>query len=230
MIAKLVNFIRETTWLQPLLVSMMIFCAISMIPLISKTFINTFLMPRDTDIFYRRYDKKISGVDEIMHNFISYEKDRLRLKNVHDASLFEQKIPTDQFKYFLLFLDKGNALARDFARSFYDILGSRGSDNRKIILYTVYVDDDKDAFTKLFLNNKKFFEKVRDVAKKNDDVIRELISLKIVDGIMNPDCFNTPLLLLINFDKKDAISVYFDVKGSDNFERVKFLYDCWNNG
>lgn len=215
---KIINFVRDTTWLQPFMVSALMFFSIAMIPIISGGIRNFFLMPNDTDIFYRRYKKNAKEADKLFQNFIDYKKD----KNI--------KIPDKEFKYFLLFLDKKNTIASEYAKSFYEILGSKGKDGKKIILYTIYIDENYDSFKKILNNNKMFFYEILRSAKKNNDFVNGIINEETANRIINSDNFVSPLLLLIDFsDKNDPINVYFDIKGDDDFEKINFLYNCWNN-
>lgn len=214
---RIINFIRNTTWLQPFMVAALMFFSIAMIPITSMCFRNFFLLPNDSDIFYRRYEKNQNGADKLFSNFISYKSRKINIS----------EIPEKEFKYFVLFLNKKNMITSGYTKSFYEILGTKGADGRKIILYTIYVDNDIE-FKKILDNNKLFFEEVLKAARKNIDFINGIISEKTVNKIVSPD-FVSPLLLLVNFDNKDPINVYFDVKGNDDYEKINFLYNCWNN-
>lgn len=242
---KIWRWIKNTAWVQPLLIVGTIFGVIFLIPTISNGIRNLIDSSNSADTFYRSFKKSMEGG-------VKSDADRLLL-NYRDYKDSKADIPDKEKKFFLMFTASGNEDAKNLKEGF-EILRNNWRGNYKPVdgldfnFYTIYTDETttetkkfNSAFSQFIEREIWFLDEASQAGKdseyrtvlgsESDNYVKSLDSLADPD----PENFKTPTLILVDWsnivtpDKEGITEVVFDVKGSNGWEKAETLLDCWNH-
>ncbi len=248
---KIWDWIKNTAWIQPLLIVGIIFGVIFSIPSIVKAVKKGKTAKATYNTYYHNFKYSLEDEGESKADKFTYKlEDVLNKKEGADAS-FKEEYGDLGNKFFVMYVakdcDKCEEAKEGFAtfQKKLNVNDSYMSDdkNEKFNLVTIFTDDEnKDttdtqtAFVKYLERHQPFFEDVGSVAyetpyyhngKLNDSDIEALETA-------DPDNFLTPTILL--FELKDSGSenygvteIMFGVEGSDKNDKARTLLDCWNH-
>lgn len=243
---KIWRWIKNTAWVQPLLIVGAIFGVIFSIPAITSGIQGLINGNNSADNFYKGFKKSLEGaqnsqIDLIIEHYNDYKKE--------EESGKAPAVPTDELKYFVMFTQEGNQAAKDMKDGIEVLKNNWGTnfiplDNTvPFKLYTVYTDEvtsetktDATAFSQFLDRKSWFFEQASAVGLKSQYHINDKISKADLDtlGDADPSTFKTPTILLVDWTKAitkeqtGITEVMFDVPGEDSYAKAKLLLDCWN--
>ncbi|MCQ2792393.1 MAG: hypothetical protein MJ208_02590 [Bacilli bacterium] len=248
---KIWRWIKNTAWVQPLLIVGAIFGVIFSIPAITSAIQGMISGANSADAFYTSFKVSMQGgetseADKLFNNYNEYDS-----KYEKDPTF----IPVKERKFFLMFTSTGNDATKDIKAGFEVLRNNWGStfkpiDGTDFNLYTIYTDETTDettkyetAFSQFLSRQNSFFEQAGSVGLDSNYYINGKITEADLTNLITPgpDNFKIPTIILVDWvhdakvyeheeDKPAGISqVMFDVPGADSYERAKLLYQCWNN-
>ena len=218
-LSRIWNWIKNTAWIQPLIIVGTVFGIIFSIPYTTKAIQKKIDEIRSVDHFYKKYkikfDDKNSYADCILTNYENYKLNKIK------------KITKKEKKYFLFFTKEKNDLAKDFKFGIEKI----SNIDSDFYFYVIYVDDLKNDklnlnFSNFFNRHNLFFKDVFEIAKKNNcenDI--EWVN------IGNCDYFKLPFMVLIDWknDHHGVTKVITQINGNNDYQKAAYLYDYWIN-
>ncbi|MCQ2753380.1 MAG: hypothetical protein MJ206_03980 [Bacilli bacterium] len=250
---KIWRWIKNTAWVQPLLIVGLIFGVIFSIPAITSSIQNLIKNNNSAKKFFETYQLTMEG-DEDSKAQQLLERYRIHsdeYAKAQDKKEVINKIPAEEKKFFLFFtsyatvdddLKSGFEIAQTYWKTeTFDII-----DNLDFHLYTIFTDEKtttsttkKSAFETFMDSKSWFFEEAAVNAEnteyfKNGKITEEQLT-KLSD--CDPNNFNLPLIILVDWntlltnpDNKNIgiTQLTFGLTGEDNWARAKFLVDCWN--
>jgi len=241
---KIWRWIKNTAWVQPLLIVGTIFGVIFSIPAITRGIQNMVNSSNSADNFYGNYKKSMSGgansaADKLLDNFVYTIKD----KNPAEAA---KKLPEEEKRYFLYFTKSNNAQAREAKDAFVTLKDNWSTTYSPktpcdFRLYTIYADEStsdttrqNSAFAQFLDRQSEFFEKVASAAEHTNYYISGGITKSDIQTIESCDesLFKIPTMIYVNWDEaptQGVKEVFFNINGNNKYEKATFLYDCWNS-
>jgi hypothetical protein len=238
------RWIKNTAWIQPLLIVGLIFAVIFSITPIYNGIKDLNDKRNSPDAYYRKYQVSLKAgensdaqklLDEIYAN-----------ENGMSTSMTGQK-------FFLSFVQgDSKCSACDSAQEGFSKLESYSKDKlggNAFNLKTIFVDEEtkedwkkddnkmddecKSAFDALLVRNILYFEEYAGSAQNSNyfinDGIDESTILKIQEA--NVDTFLTPTIILVDFTDdvtaKGVQTAFISVKGSNSVQKAEFLLDAW---
>ncbi len=234
------TWIKDTAWVQPLLIVGVIFAVMFSIPSIVDGIESLADDLNSDEAYYTRFQQSlVDGEDS--------EADRLTR-----WILEEQENPTgnyDQYgeKFFLMYVSQSCASCAE-ARTGFEYLENNfntmfvTNDGLPFKMYTIFTDEVTDettsnesAFVKYMNRNPYFFESAASDAYNSEYYINGFINDSDLQAMesADPENFLTPTVLLVDFTEKSPVQgvseVFFGVTGDDNYSKAQFLIDCWNH-
>ena len=249
---KIWDWIKQTAWIQPLLIVGIIFGVIFSIPSIVKA-ANASKKAKSTyNTYYHNYKLSLDGEANS-----EADKFTTELKEVFDGNEenFKKDFGNLGDKFFVAYVAKECDKCEDAKEGFAtfekkfnknESFMSDQDKNEQYHLVTIFTDDENNdttetqtAFVKYLERHQDFFEDAGSVAnvtpyhdngKLNDS---DLEALETAD----PDNFLTPTIFLVELKDKAAknnleagvTEVMFGVEGSDKNDKARTLLDCWNH-
>ncbi len=248
---KIWRWIKNTAWVQPLLIVGTIFGVIFAIPSISNGIQSLINGANSADAFYHNFQKSMEGdknsaADKFLNNYKEKEEQEE-----------EYTLPTDEQKYFLLFTSANNSSTKDIKEGFEALRDNWGGDfaptvsSESFKLFTIYTDEEtstttpnESAFSKFLNRHLSFFEKASEVGLNYSAyTLNGKVSKDDLENLACPDPsnFKVPTLMLVDWNNREEIyegepnqnggikQVFFDVPGDNSVAKAKLLYQCWNN-
>ena len=251
---KIWDWIKQTAWIQPLLIVGIIFGVIFSIPSIVKA-VNASKKEKSTYAAYYENQYRLS-LELVGENDSRADKFAYALADVMRGDDAKMKADFADLgeKFFVAFVakdcEKCEAAKEGFA-TFDEKLNTNASymttdTTEKFKLVTIFTDDEnkqteenKTAFVSYLDRHQDLFEEAGSVAyttpyyeaakKINRSDIEALESA-------DPDNFLTPTIFLVELGSKvptgleaGITEVMFGVEGSDKNEKARTLYDCWTH-
>ena len=250
---KIWDWIKQTAWIQPLLIVGIIFGVIFSIPSIVKA-VNASKKEKSTyNTYYHNYKLSLDGeANSEADNFTAklakaLEGDDAEFKESYGSKYGE--------KFFVAYVAKECDKCEDAKEGFStfekkfnknDSFMSATNTSEQFHLVTIFADDENNdttetqtAFVKYLERHQGFFEDAGSVAyetpyysngKLNDS---DLEALETAD----PDNFLTPTIFLVELGETakankqipGVTEILFGVEGSDKNEKARTLLDCWNH-
>ena len=247
--AKIWRWIKETAWIQPLLIVGIIFGVIFSIPSIVKGVQGIVDKISSTESYYHKFEKSLVNAE-------NSEADKLTIA-INDVmnSASEENITnvknTYGTKFFVMYVSASCSSCNEaregfeefeknfnkYATSTEDIEEAKSI---KFKLYTIFTDevtsettDDETAFVQYMNRNMSFMENAAASVYDSDYYMNGKIS---DDDLFNvescdPDEFLTPTIMLVDMTAKYSTEgvrdMMFGVSGSNNVSKAQTLADCW---
>jgi hypothetical protein len=241
------RWIKETAWIQPLLIVGAIFAVIFAIPHIIDSVKGWFDESDAANKYFAKYQLSLKGANDgksrVDDLFTS-------LSNGEGASYGE--------KFFIAFVEEDNSSCKDLyggIKSFQDKFNKNAEFSNldgKFKLYTIYTDtkdSDDDSiklFDKVWSGHYSFFEDLahsdylsETFYAKNNDYNNDKYTNSFVGSSENETCpMTSPLMMYFDFtgsnpiDEKDQkikglSDVIFSVDGSTELDKARTLKNCW---
>jgi len=240
---KIWRWIKNTAWVQPLLIVGAIFGIIFSIPAITNGIQGLINSNNSADKFYRNYQKSLSGgINSVADRlFDNYEKK----DNDHNYVL-----PKEEMKYFVMFTASNNSTAGEIKQGFQTLKDSWTSfghidSNYPFRLYTIYTDEvttdttkTESAFTQFYGRKNWFLIQAQSVGEQSMYCLNGGITKSDLEKLSDPSNFMIPTIILVDWTGNEKISgkdnlgitqVMFNCPGANSYERASLLADCWNN-
>ena len=251
---KLWNWIKQTAWVQPLLIVGCIFGVIFSIPYIAQGIKNASSKTEDTMKFYK--DNSFSLKKAFDHKS---EADEF-LKAYADAQASwtsEDKTAVNDFKskygekFFFTFVGSECDACEQFSEGF-KYLEKNTKDfalEGEFKLHSIIVDEkiekaeekeyvEKSPYKFLFDNNVKAFENIYEAGVKGPYYTSNLTdikdySLKLQTMVTSDTTMEVPLVCLIDLtesNKEEFITtqVFYNITGDSKIDKAQYLADAWN--
>ncbi len=222
------RWIKETAWVQPLLIVGLIFGIIFAIKPVTTWIGDVAESVSNRETLYK--NNKVSLTNNRAYNLVMDV----------DSKRF-----ADNDKYFLIFVESSCANCKEAYPAFKKLFNDKNFNDVDYKIKTIYVDEDgetgadvvkyKDnAFFKLFFNNDEYRETISRVATDSTYYLNGGIDDTKIDVIQAGTDFYTPLVLLMDKETYDADpssmgikEVMIGVAGSTPTEKAQLLEDCW---
>jgi len=243
---KIWDWIRQTAWIQPLLIVGVIFGVIFSIPSIVKA-VNASKKEKSTyAAYYHNYKYSLEGGAESKADKLTDDLYEV-IKDNSKAEDFKSKHSDLGDKFFLAYVEKECKPCEDAKEGFAKF----EKENSDFHLVTIFADDEtsestdsKTAFNQYQERHLDFFAEVGSIAYETDYFKNGHIS-DADDGALkgfetaDPDNFSTPSILLVELSltteeitrgySVGVTEIMFSVEGSNKGERARTLSDCWNH-
>ena len=237
---KIWTWIKETAWVQPLLIVGLIFGVIFSIPSIVNG-INELAAKKDNAInFYYNYQESLVGGE-------NSNADKLT-NNVYEKSKDEKVESLYGEKFFLAFVSSECTTCEEVKGGFETLKDNfdnslQPEDRLPFKMYTIFTDevtgetetDGQTAFVKYMDRFSYFFEDAAGVARESCYYTNGKLSDTDIEYLetVDPDNFLTPTILLIDFTENTPFygvsEVMFGVTGDNDYKKAELLLDCWNH-
>ena len=253
---KIWDWIKNTAWIQPLLIVGIIFGVIFSIPSIVKAVKSNKQASAKYNTYYHNYKLSFDGeanseVDDFttkLEAIINNPDDSEKLNEF--SNKYGSKVGE---KFFLAYVAKDCDKCEDakegfstFEKKLNNNDAFKGNDGAPFHLVTIFADDEnKDttenqtAFVKYLERNQDFFEDAGSVAYETAYYGKEHLRDSDLEALetADPDNFLTPTIFLVeigdiaskNKQNPGVTEIMFGVDGSDKNEKARTLLDCWNH-
>lgn len=239
---KIWRWIKETAWVQPLLIVGIIFGVIFSIPSIVKGIENLSNNINSSEAYYHKFERSlVNGAES--------EADKItRLVNsVMDDNSKKEEVRNELGqKFFLAYVSDectSCAESREGFETFENNFANFVSDaSVEFKMYTIFSDEVTDdtttnetAFVKYMDRNASFFEQAAGVGYSTDYYINGKISDTDLEYIeqCDPVNFLTPTIFLVDLTDKSpnlgVSEIMFGVTGDTNVAKAQLLADCWQH-
>lgn len=257
--ARIGRWIKETAWIQPLLIVGAIFAIIFAIPHIINGVKGWFSSSDSTNAFFAQYRLSLNNADNIKDGASvgSSDVDKF-LTYVEDGERDQVTKMVGAERFFVAFIQKESGSAKELyegIKEFRDnfnrndeFLGLKG----KFKLITIYTDttndDDENLFDMVWVNHYSLFETMSDgnylpltPYATNNDIGASKYEKNFSASESEEKCpMDTPLMMYFDytadnwFDEADQkvlglSDVLFSVDGNSKLEKAYLLRDCWSH-
>ena len=246
---KIGRWIKETAWIQPLLIVGGIFAIIFSIPYISNWVSSWFDDSNASTDYYNRYKVSLSGT-----NNSNSDADKLFTYMSSSEKSEDQKKRWGE-KFFVVFVQEECAGCESIYKGF-DVLSSnwnkgefyKEGSSESYKMYTIFIDTEEEINgTKENLYQKYFFDHVdylfEDIkgVMQDSNYVKNLTSstsyLNDLDTLDDSEKFASPTVFLYdpaceqNVTQLGVSEVLFTVSGKNNesgsYPIARTLFDCW---
>ena len=253
--ARIGRWIKETAWIQPLLIVGAIFAIIFAIPHIIHGVQNMFSSSNDSNKFFAQYRLSLTGADKDNNEF-GGSSDVDKFLTYIDAGDKKEEVVkmAGGERFFVAFIKKG--AADDLSKGLKEFRDNFGKNdefknlNGKFKLVTIYTDttndDDENLFDMAWRNHYSLFEDMSNGSflpttayAINNSYNAEKYASNFVTKESEDKCpMNTPLVMYFNYSEeyevenqkvKGLSDVLFAVEGGTNLEKARTLKRCWSH-
>lgn len=257
--ARIGRWIKETAWIQPLLIVGAIFAVIFAIPHIIDGVKGWFDESDAANKYFAKYQLSLKNADVIPDGeFIGNSKVDNLFTYIADGDQDKVKSITNSDKFFVAFVQKDSSSCKDLyggLKMFQDkynkndeFKGMKG--NFKLI--TIYtdsvstVDDETNLFDTVWSNHYELFEDLsrehyleNTFYAQNKNYNTDKYSSAFIGSSEQKTCpMSTPLVMFFDYTEENLIQsqkvkglsdVIFTVDGSSDLERARTLKNCWSH-
>ena len=257
--ARIGRWIKETAWIQPLLIVGAIFAIIFAIPHIISGVKGWFSSSDDTSAFFARYTYSLTGADKNQSGSeIGSSKVDKFFTYLQDGEKEEVVNMTGSERFFVAFVQKGNTGTKElceglkvfrdkWAANDAEFAGLKG----KFKLVTIYTDtvndDDENLFDMVWKCHPAFFETLTEsnylplTPYAINEKLTTFYDKNFAASENEEKCpMSTPLMMYFDytednwFDVEDQrilglSDVLFSVEGSNKLEKARTLKRCWSH-
>lgn len=253
---KIWDWIKQTAWIQPLLIVGLIFGVIFSIKPIVDAVKAGSSAQKAASTFYHNYQKSLEGgADSDADKFTTIIENVMNDSST-DTSAIKDKKGNRMYKFFLVYVAE-TCPNCESAKEGFDLL-LKGNDDFKTKDYdfnmvTIFADqetseteENKTAFVKYLERHQSFFEDCGSRAWETPYCTNKPLTATDIEYMetSDPDNFLTPTILLVELDEDPAnpkghgyeesfsagvTEVMFGVDGEKAYDKAQTLYDCWNH-
>ena len=230
------RWIKDTAWVQPLLIVGAIFAVIFSIPSITGWIEGLAEDAKSSEKYYQKYQRSLAGGE-------TSEADKL-IADIQDG---DAKSGVGE-KFFLVFVSEDCSACSESKEAFEELEKrwkstlAPSSDDLPFKLVSIFTDEETDETTsresafQQFLNregNGEFFSDAALVGRDSYYHLNGHSSESDLDTLeaADPENFLTPTILLIDFsdDYGGVSEVMFGVTGDTKLQKAELLRDCWDH-
>lgn len=225
------NWIKETAWIQPLLIVGVIFAVIFSIPSISKWIQSIADNANSAETYYKKYQKSLKNEET---------SDAQKLIN---AVMANENTYGD--KYFVILVQSGCGGCEELQPA-VDLLRTKTSrfyeqdTFGEFKFYTIFIDEEvtSDATTTAWQRfvdrNIAFLERSAEVAENSWYNVNNFLPQTRIDGLQDGSNIVSPTLFLydttVNNPFEPGISeVMFGVEGATPYEKAELMSHAWQH-
>lgn len=254
---KLWNWIKQTAWVQPLLIVGCIFAVIFSIPYIADGIKNVSKKEEDTMKYYKDNSFSIKGAykgtskaDEFLGDYITLQKAWDTKDTDESKTVIEDMSKQYGEKFFFAFVGSECEQCDSFSQGF-KYLEKNSKDfalKGTFKLHSIIVDEKIDGsekneykedspYKQLFDRNSKAFEEIVQAGLQsfyaqhlvsNTDYKNKLQSIMISDSVIE-----VPLVCLIDLTAENTTEfittqVFYSISGDNDIDKAQYLTDAWN--
>jgi hypothetical protein len=231
--ARIWTWIKETAWVQPLLIVGIIFAVIFSIPSISEWIQGIADNANSAETYYRKYDKSLDGeensdaqklVNAMMENDDQYGEKFFLILVQEDCTGCEEMQPAVD-------------LLRTKTNRFYD--KDTFSDFK---FYTIFTDEEVDAdkdytntaWDRFVDRNDDFLVRAAEVAENSWYKVNGYITESNIEGLEDGSNIVTPTIILFDLTDSNPFElgiseVFFGAAGSTSYEKAELLAHAWTH-
>lgn len=237
------HWIKETAWVQPLLIVGTIFAIIFSIPTITEWVQGIAESINSAETYYRNFQRKLEGEE-------NSDAQKLIDAMMANSSEFGEK-------FMVAFVQKDCSFCKD-AQPAFKLLAentsrfygtARGNDVVPVTrdefgtfkFYTIFIDETYDfeadvtttPFQRFLQRNIDFLEATADVARNSAYYINKFISTSQVEQLESgePNAISTPTVIMYdlsaNSPEEGISELLISVPGSTSYEKAVTLSDAW---
>ena len=244
---KIWDWIKNTAWIQPLLIVGIIFGVIFSIPAIVNAIKAAQEEASATENYYHKYQLSLEGGKESKADTAT----ELIYKAMENPSEENVKAVTDEIgqnKFFFVYVSdtcENCVQAKygfDYLEKNWNNPGFETSDDSEFKLVSIFADEytsetssTKTAFVQYMERFPNFFELAAEAAYNTEYYELGHINSSDIDTLAeaHPDNFLTPTIMLIDFTQKSpqlgVAEVMFGVDGESDKDKAELLLHCWNH-
>ena len=253
--ARIGRWIKETAWIQPLLIVGSIFAIIFAIPHIIHGVQGWFSSSNDSNKFFAQYRLSLTGADKDNNEFGGSSDVDKFLSYIDDGNKKDEIVKmAGGERFFVAFIKKGAAEDLcDGLKEFRDNFGKNDEFknlNGKFKLLTIYTDttndDDENLFDMTWRNHYGLFEDMANgnflpttAYAVNNNYKEDKYASNFIAKESEEKCpMTTPLVMYFNYSddyvvenqKVNGLSdVLFSVEGGSKLEKARTLKRCWSH-
>ena len=241
---KIWDWIRQTAWIQPLLIVGIIFGVIFSIPAIVNAIKNAQEEAAATETYYHKYQLSLEGGA----TSAAYKTTDLLYKAVEnptEENVNAVKDDVGNTKFFFVYVED-NCEYCAHAKSGFDYLEKNWSslihDGSEFKLVSIFADEytsettsDKTAFVQYMEHFPSFFELAAEAAENTDYYELKNINDEDIAALADadPETFKAPAIFLVDFTagphNQGISEVMFGVSGDSDLDKATLLSHCWNH-
>ena len=256
---KIWDWIKNTAWIQPLLIVGIIFGVIFSIPSIVKavnagkkekatynTYYHNFKLSLEGEVDPEDSSKYKSDADEF-----TYKLEAVLDREDGAEAAFKEKYSDLGNKFFIAYVAKDCDKCEDAKEGFSTFQKKLNQNDAyksddesdEFHMVTIFADDENSqttdsqtAFVKYLERHQDFFEDVGSVAYTTAYYDNNKLNDSDVEALetADPDNFLTPTILLVELKNSTSenygvTGIMFGVDGSDKNDKARTLLDCWNH-
>ena len=244
---KIWDWIRQTAWIQPLLIVGIIFGVIFSIPAIVNAIKNAQAEASATENYYHKYQLSLeSGKDSKADKATDLIYKAMENPSDENISAVKDEIGTDKFFFTYVSDSCENCVQAkygfDYLEKNWNKPGFEVGEGVDFKLVSVFADEytsettsTKTAFVQYMERFPNFFELAAEAGYNTDYYELGHLNSSDLDTLAeaHPDNFLTPTILLIDFTKnspqKGVSEVMFGVNGDTDKDKAELLLHCWNH-
>ena len=251
--ARIGRWIKETAWIQPLLIVGAIFAIIFAIPHIIDGVKGWFNESDAANKFYAQYQLSLSGADD--GQFIGTSEVDKFFTNIYEGNEEAVKKTAGE-RFFVVFVEKNSSSAKELysgIKMFRDKFNKNaefadleGKFSLKVIYTDTENDDDENLFDMVWNNHYGMFEELANgnylpntyYAKNNNKTVTDYENCFLSSSSLDECPISTPLVMYFDYSDKNPIEdqrilglsdVIFSVEGSSDLEKARTLRKCWEH-
>ncbi len=232
---RLWTWIKETAWVQPLLIVGAIFAIIFSIPSITSWIEDMQSSVSDTEAYFAKFEQTMEGGTDS-------KADKL----IDDIDQSNSVVSSLGSKFFVTFYDSTNDSSESAYLGFETLEANWNktydpTDNNPFKLFTIMTNEettqttkDETAFAQFLDRNGNFFEEAAEAGRNTDYFLNKQITETDLEKLesVDPTQFITPTILLVEFndeiDSYEITEVMFSVGGETDYDKAQLLLECWN--
>jgi hypothetical protein len=245
------NWIKETAWVQPLLIVGTIFAIIFSIPTISEWVQGVADSINSPEAYYRRYQQKLEG---------EAESDAQKLINAMMATSDDEIANTKAAygeKFMLVFVQKDCQFCKDAQPAFKLLIdsparfyGTRSRDDKTKLdktdfgtfkFYTIFIDEtyeyeaDKTTtpFERFLSRNLDFLEQTADVARNSNYYTNKFLTDAQIETLEGGEsnAISTPTAIMFDLSptspERGISELLISIPGTTSYDKAVTLSDAW---
>ena len=245
---KIWDWIKQTAWIQPLLIVGLIFGVIFSIKPIVEAVKAGSSAQKAASTFYHNYQLSLEGGENSEADKFTKNLEDIMRGTSTDISSFKDKKGKQIYKFFLMYVAE-ECPNCEKAKDGFDVLLNKNTDFQSkdydYNMITIFADqetseteENKTAFVKYLSRHVSFFEECGGVARDIPYATNKPLNDADLEYLetADPDNFLTPTIFLVELGEERGhgfgigiTEVMFGVEGEKAYEKAQTLYDCWNH-
>ena len=239
--ARIWRWIKETAWVQPLLIVAVIFGIIFSIPSIVNGIKDLNSKMSSSETYYRQFQYSMSsGETSQADKVVDYVYQKSTGANLADDMNLGDK-------FFLVFVSETCSSCNEAKGGFEVFKDNFNStfnpkDGTKFSMVTIFTDEvtaetttKETAFVQFMNRHDEFFEYAAGVGYNTDYYLNGFVKkadLEYVEQV-DPDNFLTPTIIFVDFTESSpeygVSEIFFGVTGDSDYKKAETLLDCWKH-